>query len=152
VRLGRLRLHSTSDRSYFKAECTFQTWSVPPNIHFTSLHFSIFTLKPVDMAASIEIIDGLKANLSHGAITITPDSDNYHQSYSFSTLQTVDMAASKEMIDKLKAALSHGAIVVTPDSDTYDESFKRWSAAAEKNPVSLNLPHSSLSSESYLVS
>jgi len=56
------------------------------------------------------------------------------------------------MIDKLKATLSHGAIVVTPDSDNYDESFKRWSAAAEKNPVSLNLPHSSLSSESYLVS
>jgi len=26
------------------------------------------------MAASIEIIDGLKAKLSHGAISITPDS------------------------------------------------------------------------------
>jgi hypothetical protein len=106
-----------------------------------------------NMAASIEIIDGLKAKLFHGAISITPDSDNYDQSYSFSlsTLQTVDMAASKEMIDKLKATLSHGAIVVTPDSDNYDESFKRWSAAAEKNPVSFNLFHSS-PSESYLVS
>jgi homoserine dehydrogenase len=81
------------------------------------------------------------------------DSDNYDQSYSFlfSTLQTVELAASKEMIDKLKATLSHGAIVVTPDSDNYDESFKRWSAAAEKNPVSFNLSHSS-PSESYLVS
>jgi hypothetical protein len=84
------------------------------------------------MAACIEAIDKLKASFSHSAIVVTPDSDNYDQSYSFSTLQTVDMATSKEMIDKL--------------------SFKRWSAAAEKNPVSLNLPHSSLSSESYLVS
>jgi adenine/guanine phosphoribosyltransferase-like PRPP-binding protein len=104
------------------------------------------------MAAAIKIIDQLKANLSHGAIAITPDSNNYHQSYSFSTLQTVDMAASKEMIDELKATLSHAAIVVTLDSDNYHESFKRWSAAAEKNPVSINLPHLSLSSESYLVS
>jgi hypothetical protein len=104
------------------------------------------------MAAAIEIIDQLKANLSHGAIAITPDSDNYDQSYSFSTVQTVNMATSKEMIDKLKTSLSHGAIVVTPDSDNYDESFKRWSAAAEKNPVSINLLHSSLSSESCLVS
>jgi hypothetical protein len=123
--------------------------NLEPNIHF---HFSIFTLKRVDMAACIGVIDELKASFSHGAIVVTPDSDNYDQSYSFSTLQTVDMAASKEMIDKLKATLSHSAIVVTPDSDNYDESFKRWSAAAEKNPVSLNLPHSSLSSESYLVS
>jgi hypothetical protein len=61
------------------------------------------------------------------------------------------MAASIEIIDELKAKLSHGAIVVTPDSDNYDESFKRWSAAAEKNPVRLNMPHSSLSSKSYLV-
>jgi homoserine dehydrogenase len=104
------------------------------------------------MAACIEAIDKLKASFSHSAIVVIPDSDNYDQSYSFSTLQTVDMATSKEMIDKLKATLSHGAIVVTPDSDLYNESFKRWSAAAEKNPVSLNLPHSSLSSESYLVS
>jgi homoserine dehydrogenase len=110
-----------------------------PNLELSpeySLHFSIFTLKIVNMATSIEMIDELKANLSH----------NLH--HSFITLKPVDMAASKEMIDKLKATLSHGAIVVTPDSDNYDESFKRWSAAAEKKPVSLNLPHSSLSSES----
>jgi hypothetical protein len=129
-------------QSYFKAEGSPQY----------SLHFSIFTLETTSMAATIEIIDQLKANLSHGAIAITPNSDNYDQSYSFSTLPTVDMAASKKIIDNLKTTLSQGAVVATPDSDNYDESFKRWSVAAEKNPVSLNLPHSSLSSELCLIS
>jgi len=127
------RLHSSSDLTSTSKLNAPSKVGTPPRI-FTSL-LNLHIVETVNMAAVVEIIDQLKANLSHGAIATNPDSENY------------DMSPGKEMVDNLKATLSHGATVVTPDSDNYAESFKRWSAAAEKNPVSLNLPHSSLSSE-----